>query len=162
MTLHDDLTRTAALLTAGWPIRNLSRAKRAQEQADMTRPASTPILPPVASVRRADPVAEPRTTRYRLPLPHERQAIPTIVADERDVIVPPVARAIGVEAYRRQVDAMAHDPSHGISQADAMRDARRRRARTVVDAALASLSHSDEPRTVANALLSALERDGVL
>lgn len=35
MTLHDDLTRTAALLTAGWPIRNLSRAKRAQEQADM-------------------------------------------------------------------------------------------------------------------------------
>lgn len=32
MTLHDDLTRTAALLTAGWPIRNLSRAKRAQEQ----------------------------------------------------------------------------------------------------------------------------------
>ena len=35
MTLHDDLTRTAALLTAGWPITNLSRAKRAQEQQTM-------------------------------------------------------------------------------------------------------------------------------
>lgn len=36
MTLHDDLTRTAALLTAGWPIRNLSRAKRAQERQMQT------------------------------------------------------------------------------------------------------------------------------
>lgn len=35
MTLHYDLARTAALLTAGWPIRNLSRAKRAQEQQTM-------------------------------------------------------------------------------------------------------------------------------
>lgn len=35
MTLLDDLTRTAALLTAGWPITNLSRAKRAQEQQTM-------------------------------------------------------------------------------------------------------------------------------
>ena len=162
MTLHDDLTRTAALLTAGWPITNLSRAKRAQEQAAMPRPASTPILPPVASVRRADPVAEPRTTRYRLPLPHERQAIPTLIADERDVIVPPVARAIGVEAYRRQVDAMAHDPSHGISQADAMRDARRRRARTLAADVARDLAPMVDAAHVATLVLDALERDGVL
>jgi hypothetical protein len=161
VTLHDDLTRTAALLTAGWPIRNLSRAKRAQEQDSMTRPASTPILPPVASVRRADPVAEPRTTRYRLPLPHERQAIPTLT-DERDVIVPPVARAIGVEAYRRQVDAMAHDPSHGISQADAMRDARRRRAHEVAWQTVKDIDGPPLPATIARLVVEALERDGVL
>lgn len=35
MTLHDDLTRTAALLRAGWPITNLARAKRAQERNEM-------------------------------------------------------------------------------------------------------------------------------
>lgn len=127
----------------------------------MTRPASTPILPPVASVRRADPVAEPRTTRYRLPLPHERQAIPTLT-DERDVIVPPVARAIGVEAYRRQVDAMAHDPSHGISQADAMRDARRRRARALAADAVRDLDGRVDAAHVATLVLDALERDGVL
>lgn len=92
----------------------------------MTRPASTPILPPVASVRRSDPVAEPRTTRYRLPLPHERQAIPTLVTDERDVIVPPVARAIGVEAYRRHVDSVALDPAHGIAQVAGIAAARDR------------------------------------
>lgn len=125
----------------------------------MTRQASAPILPPV---RRDDPVAEPRTTRYRLPLPHERQAIPTLIADERDVIVPPVARAIGVEAYRRQVDAMAHDPSHGISQADAMRDARRRRARALAADAVRDLDGRVDAAHVATLVLDALERDGVL
>ncbi|MBK7077200.1 MAG: hypothetical protein IPH44_33405 [Myxococcales bacterium] len=113
-------------------------------------------------MRRADPVAEPRTTRYRLPLPHERQAIPTLIADERDVIVPPVARAIGVEAYRRQVDAMAHDPSHGISQADAMRDARRRRARALAADAVRDLDGRVDAAHVAALVLDALERDGVL
>jgi len=36
VTLHDDLTRTAALLRAGWPITNLARAKRAQERNMLT------------------------------------------------------------------------------------------------------------------------------
>ncbi len=125
----------------------------------MTRPASTPILPPV---RRDDPVAEPRTTRYRHGLPFERQAIPTMIADERDVIVPPVARAIGVEAYRRQVDAMSFDRAHGISQADAMRDARRRRARALAADAVRDLDGRVDAAHVAGLVLDALERDGVL
>lgn len=36
MTLLSDLTRTAALLRAGRPITNLSRAKRAQERTMLT------------------------------------------------------------------------------------------------------------------------------
>lgn len=37
MTLTDDLTRTAALLAAGWPIQSLNRARRvAQEKLKMT------------------------------------------------------------------------------------------------------------------------------
>lgn len=104
MTLHDDLTRTAALLRAGWPITNLSRAKRAQEQADMPR---------------IDPIAEPRDVRPRprrqcIPALHVEAAPDPIDDDAREFVaqevdIPPVARAVGVEAYRRRVDSLAAD-----------------------------------------------------
>lgn len=65
---------------------------------------------------------------------HRRPCIPPSplhVAGDLDV--PPVARAVGPEAYRRQVDAMATDlyPARQIEQA---RDRERRLAALIADA----------------------------
>lgn len=64
--------------------------------------------------------ATPRPRRQCIPVIHDAAPTP-VIDDERDVVaVPPCARAVGVEAYRRQVDAMTLDPSHGIAQAVAI------------------------------------------
>lgn len=44
MTLTDDLTRTAALLAAGWPITSIARAKRAREQSKMGTRGLTAVI----------------------------------------------------------------------------------------------------------------------
>ena len=68
---------------------------------------------------RDNPIAEPRPVSprpRRNALHGARQAVPTLpdpIDDESAefcaVEIPPVARAVGVEAYRRRVDALAAD-----------------------------------------------------
>ena len=109
MTLHDDLTRTAALLGDGYRIDNLARAKRAQE------------INEAMPTTRHDPGAESLPRRPRRSALFGRQIVPVLhveaapdpVTDEAAefcaVEIPPVARAVGVEAYRRRVDELAAD-----------------------------------------------------
>ena len=126
---------------------------------------------------RHDPGAEPRELDRRprrsalfgrqiVPVLHV-EAAPDPVDDEMRewctvADVPTVARAVGVEAYRQQVDAMALDPSHGIAQADGMRDARRRRAHEIAWATVKDIDGPLMPATIARLVIEALERDGVL
>jgi hypothetical protein len=64
---------------------------------------------------------------------HRRPCIVPALHEPGDLDVPPVARAVGPEAYRRQVDAMATDlyPARQIEQA---RDRERRLAALIADA----------------------------
>lgn len=94
---------------------------------------------------RIDPIAEPRPVsprpRRNALHPGNRQAIPTLpdpIDDESAEFcaiadVPPVARAVGVEAYRRQVDALATD-LYPARQLEAARDRERHLAALIADA----------------------------
>lgn len=114
----------------------------------MTRPA------------RLDPIVVPFD-------PATRQRIATI-RDPRDVIddAPTCARAVGVEAYRRQVDSVALDPSHGLAQAEAIREARRMAGVAAMADELRLTGSIDGPpslrESIAALLWARLEGDGVL
>ena len=132
---------------------------------------------------RHDPGAEPRELHRRprrsalfgrqiVPVLHV-EAAPDPVLDEaaefRAVETPAVVRAAATmtEAYRQLVDAQGRDavsldPAHGIAQADAIRDARRRRAKQVAAQVVRDIDGHGDPRLVASLVLDALERDGVL
>ena len=115
----------------------------------MTRPA------------RLDPIVVPFD-------PATRQRIATITRDPRDVIddAPTCARAVGVEAYRRQVDSVALDPSHGLAQAEAIREARRTAGVTAMADELRLTGAIDGPpsmrESIAALLWARLEGEGVL
>ena len=111
----------------------------------MTRPA------------RLDPIVVPFD-------PAARQRIATIARDPRDVIddAPTCARGVGVEAYRRQVDSVALDPSHGLAQAEAMQAAKLRRAHDVAWETVRDIDGEAIPATIARLVVEALRRDGVL
>lgn len=63
---------------------------------------------------RIDPIAEPRDVRPRprrqcIPVLHVEAAPDPIDDESAEFCVPPVARAVGVEACRRRVDSLAAD-----------------------------------------------------
>lgn len=70
-------------------------------------------------MNRIDPIAEsrdvrPRPRRQCIPALHVEAAPDPIDDDAREFVaqevdIPPVARAVGVEAYRRRVDSLAAD-----------------------------------------------------
>lgn len=118
---------------------------------------------------RLDPIAVPfaPATRQRVATLRD---VPTlhVARDPRDVIgdAPPCARTIGVEAYRRQVDAMALDPSHGIAQAEAIREERRKAGVTAMADELRLCGAIDGPphlrESIAALLWARLQAEGVL
>lgn len=95
---------------------------------------------PADAITRHDPGGEARRSlrprRQCIPAIHEPATPEPITDDAAEfcaVEIPPVARAVGAEAYRRQVDAMATDmyPARQIEQA---RDRERRLAALIADA----------------------------
>jgi len=171
VTLHDDLTRTAALLGDGYRIDNLARAKRAQE------------INEAMPTTRHDPGAESLPRRPRRSALFGRQIVPVLhveaapdpVVDEAaefcatEIDAPTIVRRARTltEAARAYADAQARDavsldPAHGIAQSDGIRDARRRRAGVVAAQAVKDLDGAAPPMIVATLILEALERDGVL
>ena len=118
----------------------------------MTRPA------------RLDPIVVPFDAPTERRTASARQRIATITRDPRDVIddAPTCARAVGVEAYRRQVDSVALDPSHGLAQVEAMQAAKLRRAHDVAAVAVRDIDGEAMPSTIARLVVEALRRDGVL
>ena len=128
---------------------------------------------------RHDPGAEPREfhRRPRRSALFGRQIAPVEAApDPIDdaaqfcaIETPTIARRAHTltEAARAYADAQGRDsvsldPAHGIAQADAIRDARRRRAGVIAAQAVKDLDGAAPPMIVATIVLDALERDGVL
>lgn len=126
---------------------------------------------------RHDPGAEPRELhrRPRRSALFGRQIVPVLpdpatpdpIDDARQfcaVETPAIVRraATTTEAIRAYADSVALDPAHGIAQADAIRDARRRRAKQVAAQVVRDIDGHGDPRLVASLVLDALERDGVL
>ena len=158
MTLTDDMTRTAWLVRAAArdgvaPHQRLQAARDAAEEIPVTRPA------------RLDPIPAPFDAHTRQRVATLRD-VPTlhVARDPRDVIddAPTCARTVGVEAYRRQVDSVALDPSHGLAQAEAMQAAKLRRAHDVAWETVRDIDGEALPATIARLVVEALRRDGVL
>ena len=123
----------------------------------MTRPA------------RLDPIAVPfdPATRQRVATLRDVPAL-HVARDPRDVIddAPTCARTVGVEAYRRQVDSVALDPSHGIAQVEAIREARRTAGVAALADELRLMGAIDGPpsmrESIATLLWARLDAEGVL
>jgi len=117
---------------------------------------------------RLDPIVVPFDAPTERRTASARQRIATITRDPRDVIddAPTCARAVGVEAYRRQVDSVALDPSHGLAQVEAIREERRKAGVAALADELRLTGAIDGPpsmrESIAALLWARLDAEGVL